>query len=136
MTESLLGFSQFCLFFLIPQNPLELAFFFEGRSAITDLVVHTPTIYFSAISEIELLSAPQLSLDETNQNKEFLALCQRVDLSSEIIEQTIAVRQQYRLKVPDAIMAASALTLNTPLVSADTAFKKVKTLIFISDILA
>jgi predicted nucleic acid-binding protein len=32
-------------------------YFFEGRGKITELVVQTPTIYFSVISEIELLSA-------------------------------------------------------------------------------
>ena len=111
-------------------------YFFEGRSHITELVVQTPAIYFSSISEIELLSAPHLTPDEIAQIKAFLFLCQRVELTSEVIEQTITIRRQYRFKTPDAIIAASALNLNIPLVSADTDFEKVAGLVLISDILA
>jgi hypothetical protein len=82
-------------------------YFFEGRSNITELVVQTPAIYFSPISEIELLSAPHLTPDEIAQIKAFLFLCQRVELTSEVIEQTITIRRRYRFKTPDAIIAAS-----------------------------
>ena len=110
-------------------------YFFEGRSKITNLVVKTPVIYFSVISEIELLSAPHLTEDEIVQIKTFLSLCQRVDLTSEIIDQTVSVRRKYRFKIPDAIIAASVLSLNIPLVSADMDFQKVEGLNLIWDIL-
>jgi predicted nucleic acid-binding protein len=110
-------------------------YFFEGRSKITDLVVQTPAIYFSAISEIELLSATHLSRAEIIQIKEFLSLCQRVELTSEVIERTIDIRRQYHFKIPDAIIAASALSLDIPLVSADTDFRQINGLSLNSDIL-
>jgi predicted nucleic acid-binding protein len=110
-------------------------YFFEGRSKITNLVVSTPEIYFSAISEIELLSAMHLTQNEIDLIKAFLSLCQRVELTSEIIDQTIMMRRQYRFKIPDAIIAASVLHLQMPLVSADTDFKKIVGLTLISDIL-
>jgi len=110
-------------------------YFFEGRSTITDLVVNTPEIYFSAISEIELLSATHLTPNEIDSIKAFLLLCQRVELTTDIIDQTIMIRRQYRFKVPDAIIAASALHLKIPLVSADTDFQKVTGLTLISNIL-
>ena len=110
-------------------------YFFEGRSRITELVVQTLVIYFSPISEIELLSASHLTEAEIDQIKEFLSLCQRVELSSEIIEQTIAIRRQHQIKIPDAIIAASAISLNIPLVSADTEFRKIADLVLVSDIL-
>lgn len=110
-------------------------YFFEGRSTITDLVVNTPEIYFSAISEIELLSATHLTPKEIDSIKAFLLLCQRVELITDIIDQTIMIRRQYRFKVPDAIIAASALYLKIPLVSADMDFQKVMGLTLISDIL-
>lgn len=110
-------------------------YFFEGRKKITNLVVNTPTIYFSVVSEIELLSATHLDQKALDSIKTFLALCQRVELPTEIIDQTILVRRKYRFKVPDAIVIASALHLKAPLVSADVAFKKVTGLHLISDIL-
>lgn len=110
-------------------------YFFEGRSKITNLVVNTPDIYYSAISEIELLSATHLTQNEIDQIAAFLSLCHRIDLTSKIINQTIALRRSHKLKVPDAIIAASALELKIPLVSADTHFQKVVGLTLISDIL-
>jgi predicted nucleic acid-binding protein len=112
-----------------------LIYFFEGQPKITDLVVKTPAIYFSVISEIELLSAPRLTQDEIVQIKTFLSLCRRVELTQEIVDRTIAFRRQYRFKIPDAIIAASVLSLNIPLVSSDTDFQKVEGLVLISDIL-
>jgi predicted nucleic acid-binding protein len=110
-------------------------YFFEGRSRITNLVVNTPEIYFSPISEIELLSATHLTQSEIDSIKAFLLLCHKVELTSEVIDQTSALRRQYHFKIPDAIIAASALYLKLTLVSADTDFQKVTGLTLISDIL-
>lgn len=110
-------------------------YFFEGRSKITELVVKTPIIYCSVISEIELLSPSHLVKNELAQIRGFLSLCRQVELMSTIVDLTIEIRQTYRLKIPDAIIAASALSLNAPLVSADTSFQKVNGLVMIEDIL-
>ena len=110
-------------------------YFFEGRSKITNWVVNTPEIYFSPISEIELLSATHLTQSEIDSIKTFLSLCHKVELTSEIIDQTITIRRQYHFKIPDAIIGASAVYLKIPLVSADTDFQKVAGLSLISDIL-
>ncbi len=112
-----------------------LIYFFEGRGKITNLVVSTPEIYFSAISEIELLSTDRLNESEIDSIKAFLSLCLRVELTSEIIAQTISIRRQYHFKTPDAIIAASAIHLDIPLVSADADFTKITELTLVSDIL-
>jgi predicted nucleic acid-binding protein len=96
-------------------------YFFEGRKKITELVIQTPGIYYSVISEIELLSAKHLTEGEITQIEAFLSLCQRIDLNSEIIAKTIEIRKQYNLKIPDAIIAATALNLKMPLVFAELA---------------
>ena len=110
-------------------------YFFEGQSKVTNLIVTTPEIYFSAISEIELLSASHLTKNDIETIKAFLSLCQRVELSSEIIDRTIGIRRDYHFKIPDAVIAASALHLQMPLVSADTDFKRIAGLNLVSDIL-
>ncbi|MEI1374761.1 PIN domain-containing protein [Nostoc sp. UHCC 0926] len=45
-----------------------------------------------------------------------------------LIEQIIQLRQQYRLKLPDAIIAAMTLQATANLVTADREFAKVSTL--------
>ena len=51
-----------------------------------------------------------------------------------VIGNSILLRRDYRLKIPDAVIAASALVLAVPLISADTDFDKVDNLNLVSDI--
>ena len=54
-----------------------------------------------------------------------------VDINREIKDEVIALRRQYNIKLPDAIIAATALYLNMPLFSADGIFHKIQKLKFI-----
>jgi predicted nucleic acid-binding protein len=110
-------------------------YFFSGGKAIRALVEQTPIIYYSLISEIELLSAPHLTDADMAHIKAFLAMCEPIPLIPEVVAGTVRVRRQYNVRVPDAIIAASALHLNVPLVSADTGFQKIEALSLIADIL-
>ncbi|MGC1376297.1 MAG: PIN domain-containing protein [Anaerolineales bacterium] len=76
-----------------------------------------------------------LGESEIDSIKAFLSLCHQVELTPAIIEQTIRIRRQYHFKIPDAVIAASAIALEMPLVSADTHFKKIAELSLVSDIL-
>jgi predicted nucleic acid-binding protein len=110
-------------------------YYFEGRSKITELVVNATRMCYSPISEIELLSATSLSLNQLEQIKAFLLLCERIDLSATVVAEAILVRRDYRFKTPDAVIAGTALDQKITLVSADAAFSRVVGLTLISDIL-
>ncbi len=110
-------------------------YFFTGRKKIKDLVEKTPIIYYSPISKIELLSASHLTDENMAHINSFLSMCELIPLNAEIVNETISIRRQYNVKIPDAIIAASAKQLNVPLVSADTDFQKIKHLTLITDIL-
>jgi len=47
-----------------------------------------------------------------------------VELDRSIMDQAILLRREFRLKIPDAIIAATALFLNVPLLTADSDFDK------------
>jgi predicted nucleic acid-binding protein len=49
-----------------------------------------------------------------------------VDMDQTIMEAAIRLRKRHRLKLPDAIIAATAWTINVPLLTADRVFEKVK----------
>jgi len=51
--------------------------------------------------------------------------------SREIKESAITIRKNYNLKVPDAIIAATAITKNFTLFSADDIFKRIPQLNFV-----
>ncbi|MFC5192992.1 type II toxin-antitoxin system VapC family toxin [Algoriphagus aquatilis] len=82
---------------------------------------------FSIITEIELLSWKKLSESEAKIISGFLSNFHRIELSEDIKEATIQIRRTHGLKVPDAIIAASALVLNKPLLTHNLKdFKLVK----------
>ncbi|MGB5710251.1 MAG: type II toxin-antitoxin system VapC family toxin [Waterburya sp.] len=73
----------------------------------------------SIITEIELLSYPSIQADEINTVQNFVDDVTVVELKNPIKAQTIALRKKYNLKVPDAIIAATALKLAVPLLTND-----------------
>ncbi|KOP25562.1 twitching motility protein PilT [Hapalosiphon sp. MRB220] len=75
--------------------------------------------FISVITEIELLSYPSLSPDEETQIIDFLNKISVVSIDNEIKNLTISLRKQYRLRLPDAIIAATAQSLNATLFTND-----------------
>ena len=63
----------------------------------------------SIITEIELLSFSGLSAEEEQKIRELLFLLDRVQLTEAVRDETIKLRRKNRLKLPDAIIAASAM---------------------------
>ncbi len=54
-----------------------------------------------------------------NVIQNFVAQTTVIELRNSIKTETIALRKKYNLKVPDAIIAATALRLNAPLLTND-----------------
>lgn len=79
----------------------------------------------SFITELELLSKPNITSAETAKTKAFINQCTVVDISPAIKRKVIEIRQKVKIKLPDAIIAASAITLNLPIVTADKQFEKI-----------
>jgi predicted nucleic acid-binding protein len=71
---------------------------------------------YSVITRIEVLGYRQSESAE-NQAKQLLSKLVELPLTSEIAERTIAIRKSLRIKVPDAIIAATALEYSLQLVS-------------------
>ena len=86
------------------------------------------TLYYSVITEIELLGFHGISEYEKNFFAEILNQCILLDISYAIRIKAIDLRRRYKLKTPDAVIAASAIELNIPLLTADKGFNKIKEL--------
>lgn len=76
--------------------------------------------FVSVITEMELLSYSSLTPVEEVQIRNFLAQIIVVDIKHDIKELAIALRKSYRLKLPDAIVAATAKSQNAELFTNDT----------------
>lgn len=57
-----------------------------------------------------------------------LETCVIIDVNSMIKQETIIIRRNYGLKLPDCIVAATAIYLDLPLITSDKDFKKLKEL--------
>lgn len=73
----------------------------------------------SIITEIELLSYPSIKAEENKIIQNFVNQITIVELKNSIKSETILLRKKYNLKVPDAIIAATALKLDVPLLTND-----------------
>ena len=97
--------------------------FFNGVD-ISKKVMQGQHIWISCITEIELLSYSGLSENEDKLIRSFLNECSIIDLYPSIKELTITFRKKQKLKIPDAIIAATSDYLGFPLVTMDSDFKK------------
>jgi len=79
----------------------------------------------SIITEIELLSFPALPPNEELLIRERLALLKIYKVDNTIKEKTIQLRRTSPLKIPDAIIAATAMIHDCVLVSNDKLFQNV-----------
>jgi len=74
-------------------------------------------VSLSVVNKIELLSYSGLQEEDEKQIKEFIQDFKMRELDDEIVDKTIEVRKKYKLKLPDAIIAATAMINNLILVT-------------------
>ncbi|NJK69724.1 MAG: type II toxin-antitoxin system VapC family toxin [Microcoleus sp. SU_5_3] len=102
---------------------------------LIELLKDADWIGVSVISQIEFLVFPGLTQDDRQLFEQFL---QRVEvlglaaIDNVLIDKIVEIRQQYRLKLPDAVIAAMAIQNSASLVTADREFAKVTSLTVIN----
>lgn len=101
-----------------------ILYFLKGNKKLIPLVKSTDFIV-PFVVEIELLSYHNLKEKEMDSIKTFLDGCVTYDYNQKVKLATIQIRKENKLKLPDAFVAATALALNLPILSADKVFKKV-----------
>jgi predicted nucleic acid-binding protein len=102
-----------------------LIYFFEGNKDAARLVEKNE-FYLSAISFVELLSNLTMLPERRDIIKDFLLTTTVIQTNIVICEKASKLRLSYAIKLPDAIIAATAQYLGLPLITADSAFFKIK----------
>ena len=80
----------------------------------------------SVITQIELLAYPTLKDTEISHIHSILTLLQVYTITPAIVNATVDFRKQYNIKLPDAIIAATAFALKCPLYTFDKGFNKIQ----------
>ena len=87
------------------------------NSWFTEEFLNLHEILISPIIRIELLSFTGLSKEEEQSIEDLLSQFNTVPLLREIENQTIQIKRQYKIKLPDAIIAATAINQDAFLVT-------------------
>ncbi len=102
-------------------------FLLSGEKTLIPLL-EDKQLYISFITQLETLGFKGISHKEEQTIKAFFSECIIVDINPVIKDITIELRKKYSLKLPDCIIVATSLYLNTPLISADSDFKNIEEL--------
>ncbi len=93
----------------------------KGNEQATSLVngIKLYSCAFSVITRMELLGFSGITEHEERIFKVLLSKMERLSLNKDIEDATIKLRRQRRIKLPDAIIAATAITYNLELLTLD-----------------
>ncbi|GBL34797.1 hypothetical protein EMGBS15_03920 [Filimonas sp.] len=98
-----------------------ISYYFQGKFEVAEYI-RKSSLYISFITEIELKSNPKLSKQERATIDSFLKTCIILDINAEIKQTAVSIIKNHKLKLPDAIIAATASYLKLELVTADEQF--------------
>jgi len=98
----------------------------NGHPAVSRISNYSFSLGVSVISEIELLGKKNISQYDINVIRSLLDDCEIIDFNNTIKDIAISLRQKYSIKIPDAIVAATAKNFDLSLITADKDFQKIK----------
>ena len=84
-------------------------------------------VKISVLSEIEFLAFPNIGPQDRQALRQFAEMVEVVGLdhsSGGLIDRVVSLRQQYKVKLPDAIIAGTALEAGATLITEDAQLRK------------
>ncbi|MBS1941492.1 MAG: PIN domain-containing protein [Bacteroidetes bacterium] len=105
-----------------------LIHFLEGNPEAREWLLGRE-VHISIATEIELLTMCATKRNAQEVISQVLAFCSIWDISPSIKERCVWLRSNYRLKLADSLVAATAATLNMPLIISDNDFKRLREVI-------
>jgi len=96
----------------------------NGDEKLTEML-DGKDVRISFITELELLCKPQLKDSEKKEIQAFIDDCEVLEINASIKEITVSLRQTVKIKLPDAIIAATSIFWNLPFFTRDEDFKNI-----------
>lgn len=90
----------------------------SGDKTVADFL-NDKTIFLSFVTELELLGYKEISPEEQILVENLLADSTIIDINSVIKKIVIELRRNHKIKLPDAIIAATSHYLNIPFMTSD-----------------
>ena len=109
---------------------LKAAFPLKAMQLLNTIVDYQPTL--SVITKIEVLGFNSPNKEEQDITTLFIEAADIIKLDETIVAQTIELRKQLHIKLPDAIIAATAMVYNLTLLTRNTSdFNRIPNLLLI-----
>ena len=99
----------------------------RGNTPVESLVSSASWLGVSVITVLEYRVFKNLSDDDARLFKCFIERIEVINLDatdSSLVEKTVELRRQFQLKLPDAIIAATAYCRNAAIITSDKTFKR------------
>jgi predicted nucleic acid-binding protein len=93
-----------------------LIYLLNGNKAVTPYLKNN--YFISDITEMEMLGIKNISENVVEIRRALIDNCYLVHFNSEIKQIAIRIKQRIQIKLPDAIVAASAIYIDMPLITA------------------
>lgn len=103
-----------------------LIYVLEGRQEVEIFTDFSFAVSF--VTEIELLGKKGITENEKLVIQELLDSCLIIDLNDTIKTKAIELKQQRKIKLPDSIIAATALYTDLTILTADRGFDDIPNL--------
>jgi predicted nucleic acid-binding protein len=92
-----------------------------SKKAFLKISVEAEWAGYSTITRLELFGFPGLTEADEGKIRELLQAFEEVPVTSDIIDRAIEIRKKTKVKVPDAIIGASAVVLGCNLITRNVA---------------
>lgn len=103
----------------------------QGNQRLVALLDEASWVGISVISKLEFLGFPRLSAADASLFAAFEAQVETLGLSADdqpLLRNVLSLRTAAKLRLPDAIIAATAITANATLITADMQLRSISSL--------
>ena len=111
--------------FILDTNTI--LYILNGDETLADFLFEKE-LYLSIITEMELLSYKKITPMEQKKIEEFVKEMRVININEGIKNLVIHIKKDSNLKLPDSIIAATAIWLNIPFVTSDKHFGNLQSL--------
>jgi predicted nucleic acid-binding protein len=104
-----------------------LIYILQGNPCVK-YFAQSEVLSISGITEMEILGKYQINESEKEVITTVMNHCSVFDIDSRVKKATIKIKQENKIKLPDAIIAATAMVNGLSLVTADKGFQRIRNL--------
>ena len=94
-----------------------------GDKTLSDLLFNKK-LYVSFVTQLELLSYPDLGKTEKIEIQRFLNDCVIIDINNRIKEEVVKIKSSSKIKLPDSIILGTSAYLGIPVITSDSDFNR------------